>query len=105
VLQAPATWRAGSPLPVSPHQIRPLIGQLDTLPEEALAPTAQSRSGPNLALPTAAYLRGLYYFREEVLAGAGRGRETPNLPLPIPTRLAARSRAWPFFPSRCFSPP
>ena len=64
------------PLPASPHQIRPLIGQLDTHPEEALAPMAQSDSGPNLPLLTAAYLRGFYYFREEVLAGAGLGRET-----------------------------
>jgi hypothetical protein len=36
VLQPSATWRAGSPLPVSPAQVRPLIGQLDTHPEAAI---------------------------------------------------------------------
>ncbi len=92
------------PLPASPHQIRPLIGQLDTHPEEALAPMAQSDSGPNLPLLTAAYLRGLYYFREEVLSTGADRREKSTLPLPIPTRLAARSRASPFFSPRCFSP-
>jgi hypothetical protein len=36
VLQPSATWRADSPLPVSPAQVRPLIGQLDTHPEAAI---------------------------------------------------------------------
>ena len=36
VLQPSATWRAGSPLPASPAQVRPLIGQLDTHPEAAI---------------------------------------------------------------------
>lgn len=37
VLQASATWPSDSPLPTSPSQVRPLLGQLDTHPEAAIA--------------------------------------------------------------------
>jgi hypothetical protein len=36
LLSSPAARRDGIPLPVSPYQVRPLIGQLDTHPEAAL---------------------------------------------------------------------
>jgi hypothetical protein len=36
LLSSPAARRDGIPLPVSPYQMRPLIGQLDTHPEAAL---------------------------------------------------------------------
>ena len=37
ILQGQATWPADSPLPTSPAQVRPLIGQLDTHPQAAIA--------------------------------------------------------------------
>ena len=37
ILQGQATWPAGSPLPTSPAQVRPLLGQLDSHPQAAIA--------------------------------------------------------------------
>jgi len=38
--------------------------------------------GQAIGSDNAKYLRGFYYFREEVLPAGGQGRGTPNLPLP-----------------------